>query len=311
MSVSADDLPELVRRKLAHQGVAGLVWLAALPDVVSELERAWSITVGRPMPGGSTSFVAVARTDDGSRAVLKVALPGHSLGMQADTLRRADGRGYARLLGHQPAHEAILLEGLGTSMDRLDLSPERMIELLCQTLRQAWQVPAAGKSARPEEEKAAALGRFVQQAWEEQDHPCSERVIALALEYADRRAAAFSLDRSVVAHGDPHPANALAVGSAREGAESGFVFVDPDGFLCDRGYDLGVILRDWRDDLAAGHAPVVAQHYCQLLAQHSGVSADVIWEWGFLERVSTGLYARAFGAADLGQSYLDSAESLL
>lgn len=49
----------------------------------------------------------------------------------------------------------------------------------------------------------------------------------------------------VVVHGDPHPANALAVPSARAGAETGYVFVDRDGFVADRSYDLGVAMRDF------------------------------------------------------------------
>ena len=34
----------------------------------------------------------------------------------------------------------------------------------------------------------------------------------------------------MVVHGDPHPANTLPVREPRQGAASGFVLVDPDGF---------------------------------------------------------------------------------
>jgi streptomycin 6-kinase len=143
--------------------------------------------------------------------------------------------------------------------------------------------------------------------WEELGRPCPERVIARALSYANRRAAAFDPDRCVVVHGDPHPGNALRVPAPRPGAESGYVFVDPDGFLADPAYDLGVVLRDWCAELLAGDAPALARRYCRLLAGHSGVDEAAIWEWGYLERVSTGLFVAGLGEHELARPYLHTA----
>ena len=113
-------------------------------------------------------------------------------------------------------------------------------------------------------------------------------------------------------HGDPHPGNLLAVRAPRPGADTGYVFVDPDGFVADRAYDLGVALRDWSSTLLGPDARTVAEGYCAVLAEHTGVDAQRIWEWGFLERVSTGLYLLdVVGAPDrVARPYLDSAERL-
>ena len=54
-----------------------------------------------------------------------------------------------------------------------------------------------------------------------------------------------------------------------------------------------------------------ASRFCRLLAEHSGVEPQPIWEWGFLERVSTGLYVLQHGADDLARPFLDSAELLV
>ena len=59
-----------------------------------------------------------------------------------------------------------------------------------------------------------------------------------ALRCAERRTAAFDLARCVLVHGDPYPWNALQVLVPRRGAEAGFVFVDPYGFLADPAYDV-------------------------------------------------------------------------
>lgn len=117
-----------------------------------------------------------------------------------------------------------------SSMDQLGLPPTRQIETLCAMLRRAWRVPrAAGLTVDPAQEKALALGEMVARLWESLGRPCSERVVAQALTFAERRAAAFDLDRCVVVHGDPHPGNALRIVAPRAGAEAGFAFVDPDG----------------------------------------------------------------------------------
>lgn len=336
MNERALQIPSLVQQKVSALGTQGEHWLADLPDVIAHLERQWSITVRQSLTGGSASYVAHARTVDGRDAILKIAIPGLDIAGEARTLASARGRGYVSLLAYDAQQHALLLEALGPSMAQLTLPPELAIEVLCQMLRQAWEVPrpAPNKSPTvskdsgmlrqaqesphpvvptltPANEKAGQLGRLVSNLWEHLGRPCSERVVMQALRYAERRSAAFDLDRCVVVHGDPHPGNALQVLASRAGAESGFVFVDPDGFLADPAYDLGVVLRDWCQQLLSGNALGLARQYCELLSAWADVDATAIWEWGFLERVSTGLYVLAFGAEDLGRPFLETAEMLV
>ena len=82
----------LTRRRLAAMGESGRVWSAALPGLIADLEREWSITVGRPIPGGSASYVARAVRADGSAAVLKIALIADGWAEQVATLGRPTGR---------------------------------------------------------------------------------------------------------------------------------------------------------------------------------------------------------------------------
>ncbi|MEQ7009889.1 aminoglycoside phosphotransferase family protein [Actinopolymorpha sp. B17G11] len=312
MAERAIEVQDVVRRKAAHLGEPGERWLTELPELIAHLERRWGITVGPALAGGTASYVARVRTADDRAAVLKLAVPEHDVTSQVRTIEDAAGRGYVELLAHDVDRHAMLLEALGPSMDQSDLPPERQIETLCATLRQAWKVrKPPGLTVTPAEEKARGLAGLVERLWERLDRPCPERVVARALEYAERRAAAFDLDRCVVVHGDPHPANALRVLADRAGAESGFVFVDPDGFLADPAYDLGVVLRDWCPQLlAADDAPRLARRYCRHLSAATGVDETAIWEWGFLERVSTGLYTLNFGAEELSRPILDTAELL-
>ncbi|MGW6057287.1 aminoglycoside phosphotransferase family protein [Streptomyces sp. NPDC055189] len=309
------EVQPLVRQKARSLGVLGERWLAGVSGLVGDLERRWSIDVGPPLSGGSSSYVARARTRDGRDAVLKLSLPSADFAGQVQTLRLAEGQGYARLLACDVERHAMLQEALGPSLDRLGLAPRQQIETLCAMLRSAWRVPRApGLTVDPVQEKARALGEMVGGLWESLDRPCSERVVSQALAFAERRAAAFDPGRCVVVHGDPHPGNALQVTTPRAGAEAGFVFVDPDGFLSDPAYDLGVVLRDWCAELRGRDAVAargLIRAYCALLADRTGVDQRAIWEWGFLERVSTGLYVLGFGAERLGRPFLDSAELLV
>lgn len=328
MTASSPDRPRLqplTRHRLAALGTEGATWTAALPRLLADLEREWSLTVERGLPGGSASFVARVRSADGRRAVVKVAVTAEGWPEQVATLARADGRGYVRLLRSDPGRRAVLLEELGPALSRRGRTVPDQLRVLADTLALAWQdpevlrtepveAPSGGSStgSGPVVDKATGLAQGIRQAWDRLDHPCPVEVVDQALAYAERRAAESDRDL-VVVHGDPHPDNLLTVPTPRPGAETGFVFVDPDGFLADRAYDLGVALRDWSSRLLGPDARAVAEGYCAVLAERSGVDAQRIWEWGFLERVSTGLYVLdVVGAPDrVARPYLDSAVRLL
>ncbi|MGC5331857.1 aminoglycoside phosphotransferase family protein [Micromonospora sp. DT62] len=302
----------LVERRAHQLGDVGRRWLARLPTLIAELERRWHITVGAPLAGGTAAYVARARTADGRDAVLKLVLPDPDLTRQVPTMVEARGHGYARLFAHNIERNAMLIEALGPSLSQLGTPVEQTIEVLCRTLRQAWRTaPWPELTAAPTLDKARQLSELVGRLWEGLGQPCPERVVARALHFAEQRCAAADPQRYVVVHGDPHPGNALRVPTPRTGAESGFVFIDPDGFLGDRAYDLGVVLRDWCAQLSAGDARGTARRYCRPLAGHTGVDEAAIWQWGFLERVSTGLFLMQLGDVAQARSFLATAEALV
>ncbi len=306
-------LQPLTRAKLAALGEEGTQWHRLLPSTLQALAARWSLTIGRGLPGGSASYVTRVRTAAGEDRVLKVAIPGHPLRQEARVLASAAGVGYATFEGYDAEHDAILMESLGTGLQWRGWSPERTLEALADTLVPAWRVPleTAAQVRIGVDDKATALRNSVGDRWQQLGRPCPGRVIDQALLYADRRATALTQGRWMVVHGDPHPANALQVLSPRLDARSGFLLVDPDGFRCDQAYDLGVVLRDWCSQLIGQDPRAVLGGYCALLAQRSGLDAQAIWEWGYLERVSTGLYVMGFGAERLGRPFLETAERLL
>ena len=87
-------------------------------------------------------------------------------------------------------------------------------------------------------------------------------------------------------HGDAHPANVL-----EDPNEPGrFKLIDPDGMRSEPAHDLAIPLRDWTTELLAGDPVALGLAWCARLGARAGVDPRAIWEWAFLERVSTGLF---------------------
>jgi hypothetical protein len=102
--------------------------------------------------------------------------------------------------------------------------------------------------------------------------------------------------------------NALRAPDRR--SSSGWLFIDPDGFVADPAYDLGVVVRDWcRELLEATDPRARAEQLCRLAAEHGGQNEQAVWEWGYLERVSSGLFLLAHGMSS-GSTLLETAAQL-
>lgn len=236
-----------------------------------------------------------------------MAVPDPELAQQVGTLVRAHGRGYARVRAADPDRHAVLLEALGPSLDRSGLPPEDQLEILCDVLNEAWAVlPSDGQQPL---DKAAQLCELVSRLWRELDHPCSRPVVERALECAAARSA-HPPTLWVTVHGDAAASNCLCVPEPRPGAASGYVFVDPDGFVGDPAYDLGVALRDWSAELLAGDAVALLRRWCLLVARRSALDTTAIEEWALLERISTGMFALSLGLDAVGRPLLHPAELL-
>jgi streptomycin 6-kinase len=273
--------------------------------VLDALAREWGIEVGATLRGGSDSFVAEAVTRTGDPAVLKIQLPGDA-GRELETLRLAGGRGYVRLLAADAGRRAMLLERLGPALDSLGLPVAEQIEILCATLRQAWAVPP-DPGFMSGAEKADWLAAFIADTWRALDRPCAERDVERALACAAARAAAHDPRDAVLVHGDAHNANALAV----PGRPEAFKLIDPDGLFAERACDLAVPLREWSGALLRTGDPArAARERCALLSRLTGVAPRPIWEWGYMERVSTGLLLLQVGREQEGAEMLAVAGAL-
>ncbi|MGO1076059.1 aminoglycoside phosphotransferase family protein [Inquilinus sp. CA228] len=294
------------RRRALSAGPSGAAWLAGLDDLVRGLAADWGLSALRPLPGGTAAFVAEARMADGRPAVLKLAVPG--LDPAAGGLRTlllAEGRGYALVYRHDRARDAMLLERLGGRLADLGLPVEAQIDAICTALLQAWRpLPAGEGGFMSGAEKADSLAAFIRATWQDLGQPCTAQAVDTACRFAELRRRAYDPAAAILAHGDAHAWNTLAVPD-----EPGrFKFVDPEGLVIERAYDLGISLREWGAELLAGDAVALGRARCLGLARRTGVAPGPIWHWGFIERVSTGLVQLLLGLEAGGREFLQVAD---
>ena len=115
----------------------------------------------------------------------------------------------------------------------------------------------------------------------------------------EARIAAHDDERAVLVHGDVHEWNALR-------ADDGFRLVDPDGLLAEAAYDMGIIMREDPVALLEGDP----WDRARWLAARTGLDATAIWEWGVVERLSTGLLGTRIGLQPVARQMLLTADRI-
>lgn len=299
---AALSVPEIVCNKARALGADW--WVRELPRLVASLEREWSITVGRPYNDATEAYVAQATLADATSAVLKLAVPRDLDGTWAaarheiTVLRLTGGQGCARLLRADEDRGALLTERLGRSLRELGLPVGQRHEILCAAAARIWR-HAPGCGLPTGAQKARWLSDFITATWEDLGRPCTERAVEHALACAGRRLDAHDDERAVLVHGDVHEWNALEAGAD-------FKLIDPDGLLAEAEYDLGILMREDPVELLDGD-PMARARW---LARRCELDAGAIWEWGVVERVSTGLLGTRVGLQPVAGQMLAAADQI-
>ena len=269
------------------------------------LERDWDITVGYAMTGGTAAFVAEATRADGTPAVVKIVIGGYfeghgDLDNEIATFVLAGGRSLAELFDHDSERGALLLERLGPNLIELGLSISEQNRVICSTVSAMW-LPAPDALLPSLAEKGPWFIDFIPRVWEQLDRPCDERVIDTAVAFVERRVAAHDPQTAVLLHGDAHGWNTL------QSPGGGYKLIDPDGVIGEPAYDLAIPMREFSGELLKGDTVALALARCEHLSTLTGIDPAPIWEWGFVERVSTGLLNMQLSKAG-GSDFLEVAE---
>ncbi len=63
-------------------------------------------------------------------------------------------------------------------------------------------------------------------------------------------------------------------------------------------------------DLLAAHAAAAAVQRCQAVSRRTGVDPESIWQWSYIERVSSGLFLLRLGHEAEARPFLEAADRL-
>ncbi len=217
-----------IHRMAAIYGDGGREWVRTLPARLAVLSERWHIEVGPPFPDLSYNYVAPATDAEGRRCVLKLG-PGSAEGdREALALEAYAGRGAVRLLRHDPAERAMLLERVAPGDDLRETSDPEATEIAASVLRELWAVPLP-EGLPSLANWTASLERAV-----ENPGPLPRTILDRAAGL--RRELLQNPHASVLLHGDLHHANLL------RSAERGWLAIDPTGGVGDRASDVTAFL---------------------------------------------------------------------
>ena len=254
--------------------------------------------------------MGLARGEDGREYVLKVDMPegfGDDGWMNnVSALRIAQGQGYAKLYACDTGKRACLLERLGRPLSCLDYSVREQLRIICGVLEKSWGIPVREPALSDGSASIAWFRGFLQEGWSACGRPCPEEVLGQAFRYLDARERQLDCRDWVLVHGDAHSNNTLEDFSS----DGGFKLVDPDGIFYEKAYDLGVLMREWPEEYE--EKPLESgRRRCRYLHELTGVEEQAIWEWGFLQTVSTAFVLLQIGQMEEGQRMLETARNWL
>ena len=225
-----------------RDGVGGVApWLRRrLERTAHEVAREWGVRLGTPFELARYSYAAPADDDK----VLKVVPAEDDEGdHEADALALWGGDGAVRLLRHDRARRALLLERAVPGTDARELPERDALAAATETASRLWRRVTAGHPFRP---IADHVPRWLRNAGDHELVPLASRLYATLDPRADW-----------LIHGDFHHHNLL-----RHGAR--WVAIDPKPYAGEREFDVVTFLwnpfghETTRDELEARIAAFAA-----------------------------------------------------
>ena len=127
-----------------------MAWFERLPDVIQELQRRWSLSLGVAWSHeASCSWVAPAVRKNGSPVVLKIGMPHMEAAQEIDGLRFWNGEPTVRLVDADACLNALLLERCEPGTSLRDVPEAEQDVILAGLLHRLWRSPPPPHAFRP------------------------------------------------------------------------------------------------------------------------------------------------------------------
>ncbi len=269
---------DFARRMTYNYGDAGREWLRALPEIIAECGRRWSLTFTGEGGAPSWNYVVPGVTSEGAPVVLKVGYPAHEVQHEIDALAHYDGRGAVRLLEADPGIGALLLERLLPGTPLSSISDEDEVTVIVASLmRELWR-PAPAEHTFPSVEDWARGLVKLRQKFDGGTGPLPVDLVARA-EGLFSELLPSQADR-VVLHGDLHHENIL------RSQRRPWLAVDPKGVVGEPCYETGALLRNpWGRLMSWPDLPRAQARRIVILSDLLGLDRERIRGWAVAQAV--------------------------
>jgi streptomycin 6-kinase len=249
-------------------------WLADLPRLVDECVDEWSLRLGEPFayPGASLALPAVR--SNGDAAVLKIQFPSRESAKEATALERWDGNGAVRLLAHDSARRALLLERAEPGEPLSTLEPHEALDVVIGMLPRLWVT--AGLPFRPLAEEAAQLSDEMTKDWERTGRSVDRRLLDAALEAFEHLS--HTQGEPVLVNQDLHADNVIS--SRREP----WLVIDPAPLSGEREFGVVAIVRGQE----LGHSREAVIERLDRVSTELGLDRERVRRWTLAHTLSWG-----------------------
>lgn len=270
----------------------GRSWLNALPTLVEACATRWGLRLGQPYEDSYVSLVVPADRSDGVPVVLKIQFPDRESEHEAEALALWDGDGAVRLLDHDPARRALLLERCDPGTPLSEFGAERALEVLVGLLPRLWK--PAGGPFRPLADEAVTWREELPKGWESAGRPFERRLVDACVDVL--AALASSESEQVLLHQDLHADNVLA--SQREP----WLVIDPKPLRGEREFGVAPIVRSYE----LGHDETKVIGRLDRLTGELGLDRERARMWSFAQTL-----AWAFEGTQVLPRHVEAARWLL
>ena len=235
--------------------------------IVRELEARWSIELGAAWETveATCSWIAPARRQDGTPAVLKLATPHWEGEHEIAGLRFWDGDPTVRLLEADERANALLLERCEPGTVLRTRPEEEQDEVIARLLRRLWRRPSEPHVFRPLSEMTA---RWSEETRGQISRWPEEALVRAGLELFHELPA--SAPDHVLLATDLHAGNVL------QAERAPWLVIDPKPFVGDPAYDATQHLFNCLGRMMEDPLGTIAR-----LAELLGVDAERVRKWTF------------------------------
>jgi streptomycin 6-kinase len=250
---------------------AGRSWLAGLPARLAECAARWSLRVGQPYQDSYVSLVVPATRPDGTEAVLKIQFPDPDSRHEAEALRVWGGDGAVRLLDHDEARLALLMERCTPGTPLSEVASDEAIRTFVDLLPRLWRpVAAPFVTARAE---APGWANALVPRWERAGRPCERSLVDAAAGML--RELSQSQGEQVLLNQDLHVNNVLR--ARREP----WLVIDPKPLIGERELAVACLVRDY----GLGHGRREVWHRLERFTAELGLDPERSFGWAFAKTV--------------------------